>query len=73
VVSVLSGKSPIADDSSGTSMVANEEYHKQINPTLNLLRLLGLLPIEMSSDGKLHTIISNMLSNVYFFVAYAVR
>jgi hypothetical protein len=54
VVSVISGNSPVADDSSATSMVENEEYHKQINPTLNMLRLLGVFPLEMSSDGKLY-------------------
>ena len=30
----------------------NEEYHNQIKPVLNLLRLLGLLPLKLSSNGE---------------------
>ncbi|XP_021915038.1 gustatory and odorant receptor 21a-like isoform X2 [Zootermopsis nevadensis] len=51
VVNVMSAKSPIAVDSLATSLMANEEYHKQISPAVNALRLLGMLPLEMSSDG----------------------
>jgi hypothetical protein len=46
-----SGKLSIRDDSN-TSTLRNEEYHNQIKPMLNMLRLLGILPLEMSSYGK---------------------
>jgi hypothetical protein len=35
-----------------TSILRNEEYHNQIKPMLNVLRLLGMLPLKMSSHGE---------------------
>jgi hypothetical protein len=35
------------------STMRNEDYHNQVKPTLNLLRLLGMLPLKMSSHGEL--------------------
>ena len=35
------------------STMRNEDYHNQLNSTLNLLRLLGMLPLKMSSHGEL--------------------
>lgn len=66
VVNVMSAKSPIAVDSLATSLMANEEYHKQISPAVNALRLLGMIPLEMSSDGKLYNNTSNGFPHVYF-------
>jgi hypothetical protein len=59
VVNVMCEESPTICDSSATVLVRNEEYHKQVNPTLNMLRLLGMLPLGMPSDGKLHVNISD--------------
>jgi hypothetical protein len=47
-----SGKLPITDDDKNQSTLKNEEYHKQIGPMLNMLRLLGTLPLQMPSHGK---------------------
>jgi hypothetical protein len=35
-----------------TSIPRNEEYHNQVNPLLKMLRLLGMLPLQMSSHGE---------------------
>jgi hypothetical protein len=52
VVSASSEKLPIQNDRNSETL-KDEEYHNQVKPTLNLLRFLGMLPLENLSDGKL--------------------
>jgi hypothetical protein len=53
VVTGSSAKLPITNDDSEPEMLENEEYYNQVTPALNVLRFLGMIPLEMPSDGKL--------------------
>jgi hypothetical protein len=53
MISGSSGKLPIKNDDTNPEMLKNEEYHNQVKPALNVLRFIGMLPLEIPSDGKL--------------------
>jgi hypothetical protein len=53
MVSASSGKLPIINDDPNPKMLKNEDYHNQVKPALNVLRFIGMLPLEIPSDGKL--------------------
>lgn len=45
------------------STLRNEEYHSQMSPVWNMLRLLGLLPLKMSHSKSVFGVFTYVIFN----------